>query len=290
MAKVYTDMAICYDFDGTLSPGNMQEYDFIPQLNLKSNAFWEKVTERCKDSDADNILAYMQLMLEEANAKSIPITKEAITQYGQKIVLFSGVGSFFNRINDYAKERKVMVKHFVISSGLREMIKGSPIAEYFEKIYASSYIYDANDVAKWPALAVNYTTKTQFLFRINKGVLDVWDNRKINDYVPMQDRVYPFNRMVFIGDGSTDVPCMKLVKQLGGHSIAVYKPRSSMKTAVNLLGQERVNFIAPADYKEGTTLDKQIKAIIDKVAADAAVEKLERASRSSTAKTKKVPS
>lgn len=278
MAKKHIKMAICYDFDGTLSPGNMQEHDFIPNLNLKSKDFWDEVKRRSKESEADNILVYMAVMLEKAYANpDVQVSKKAITAYGKKIKLFPGVAKYFDRVNHFARERQVALQHFIISSGLREMIQGSPIAKYFEKIYASSFIYDQHEVARWPGLAINYTTKTQFLFRINKGVLDVWDNDTINDYIPMQDRPIPFGRMIYIGDGSTDVPCMKLVKAHGGHSIAVYKPGSSKGrlVAAKLLQENRVNFIASADYQINKALDKQVKAIITKVASDAEVERLE---------------
>ncbi|MCB2226715.1 MAG: haloacid dehalogenase-like hydrolase [Desulfarculaceae bacterium] len=280
MAAKHTPMAICYDFDGTLSPRNMQEYDFLPQLSLKSNAFWREVADKAKKHKADNILIYMTLMLEKALASGeVQVSRSAFAEYGKTVELYDGVEGYFDRINEYARRHKVNLQHFIISSGLREMIQGSPIAKHFKEIYASGFRYDQHGVAKWPGIALNYTTKTQYLFRINKGVLDVWDNETINDYVPKADRPVPFHRMIYIGDGTTDVPCMKLVKEQRGHSIAVYRPRSSdsRQLAATLMSQQRVNFIAPADYRPGKPLDHQIKAIIDKVAADAMVERLERA-------------
>ena len=282
MAPRHTPMAICYDFDGTLSPRNMQEYDFLPQLNLSSKAFWKEVAKKARDYEADNILIYMTLMLEKAAASdTVRVSRQAFSDYGSTVELYQGVKEYFERINEFARLQKVKLEHFIISSGLREMVEGSPIARHFKKIYASGFRYDQHNVAKWPATALNFTTKTQYLFRINKGVLDVSNNEKINDYIPKRDRPFPFTRMVYIGDGSTDVPCMKLVKEQGGHSIAVYRPGSTPKkeSAAKLLEEGRVNFIAPADYRKGKTLDSQIKAVIQKVAADAAVERLERASQ-----------
>lgn len=161
------------------------------------------------------------------------------------------------------------------------MVQGTSIALHFKKIFASSFIYEQHGVAKAPGLAINYTTKTQFLFRINKGNLDIWDNSKINDYQPKDERDVPFEQMIYIGDGTTDVPCMKLTKDQGGHSIAVYQPGSSPKkrSAEQLQVENRVNFVAPADYREGKMLENQVKAVIQKIATDFEVRKLERSSR-----------
>jgi hypothetical protein len=253
----------------------MQEYDFIPQLKVKSKRFWSDVGKRAKSQEADEIITYMCVMLEKAAASNnVRITRDDFVNYGKKIDLFPGVKQWFRRIKKYAKSQGVILEHYIISSGIREMIEGTPIADEFKKIFASSFIYDQHDVAKWPGLAINYTTKTQFLFRINKGVLNVWDNEKINKYVPKQDRPIPFNRIIYIGDGSTDVPCMKLVKDQEGHSIAVYKPNSrKKKLAKKLLSEDRVNYVLPADYSGGKQLDRKVKAIIRKIAADFMLQK-----------------
>ena len=175
-----TPFVIAYDFDGTLASGNMQEYDFIPELGMESHEFWEKVGDLAKTQDADPILSYMQHMLHQAEIKKIPVRKSNFEDYGKKIHFFKGVEAWFARINSYAKSHNVNVEHFIISSGLREMIAGTSIAKEFTKIFASGFMYDHHDVAIWPALAVNYTTKTQYLFRINKGSLEVHDNTVIN--------------------------------------------------------------------------------------------------------------
>jgi len=273
-------MAICYDFDGTLSIKNMQEYDFIPQLKMTSKTFWNSVKRRSIEQKSDEILTYMLMMLEKANQARIQIKREAFVNYGKNIDFFPGVEEWFKRMNDFASKKGIKLQHFIISSGIGEMIEGTSIHKEFEKIYASSYMYEQNGVAHWPALALNYTTKTQFLFRINKGFLDVWDNSKINKFIEKPDRPIPFPRMIYIGDGSTDVPCMKLVKEQGGYSIAVYQPGSAKKklTATNLLTEDRVNFVTPADYRKGKKLDQQVKSIISKISADHLVQKLEKES------------
>lgn len=266
-------VAVCYDFDGTLSPRNMQEYDYIPKLRLSSRDFWREAHERARAQDADEILAYMCLMLEKATpASGVKITKRAFIDYGRTVRLFPGVPGWFPRINAFGGRLGASVKHFIISSGIREMILGTPIAREFERIYASSFMFDPNGVAYWPALALNFTAKTQFLFRINKGVLDPWDDSRINDFIPMAERPVPFSRMIYIGDGSTDIPCMKLVKEERGYSIAVFPPGRGRKVSADrLLKENRVNFTAPADYRAGRPLDLQVKATLRKIMAEHAV-------------------
>lgn len=273
MAKRAT-IAIVYDFDGTLSPGNMQEYDFISQLRIPPKRFWREAEEKASHDKADKILTYMHLMLEKAHTQGISVHKTAFRAYGRNIVLFDGVRTWFERINQYGKSHKSNIEHYIVSSGIYEMLDATPIKKHFKKIFASSFVYNNSGVACWPAIAINYTTKTQFLFRINKGCLDISDDSKINKYVPQEERPVPFSRIIYIGDGSTDVPCMKLVKEQGGHSIAVYKPRASRKKALSLIKQGRVNHVLPADFRKGRPLEKVVKLIIQQIEADFALKQL----------------
>lgn len=277
MARKHVPLAICYDFDGTLSPGYMQNYDFIPKLGMKTGEFWAEVKKLTRDQHGDEILIYMGHMLRKADANAVSVKREAIEKFGESIELFEGIEGWFSRVNEYGRSKEVGVQHFIISSGLREMIRGTRIGKQFREIFASGFWYDHEGVARFPALGVNYTTKTQYLFRINKGSLDVWDKDKINSYVPPDERPVPFRNMVFFGDGETDIPCFRLVKDQGGHSIAVYKPRAKKGgkgVAEKLIEQGRVNFAVPANYSEDSEADQAIKAIIDKVAADAALRRL----------------
>jgi hypothetical protein len=270
LPRALIPFAICYDFDGTLAPGNMQERDFIPAIGMNRKVFWNEVKALSKDHEADEILMYMWLMLEKANAARVEVRRKNFVSYGKKLKLFKGVSSWFKRINAYGKLGGLKITHHVISSGIREFISGTPIKPYFKDIYASSFLYDHHGIARWPALALNYTTKTQYLFRINKGVHDVFEHNKLNEYVKPEDRAVPFTNIVFIGDGETDIPCFRLVKDLGGHSIAVFTPHShtAKSRSRNLLADGRVNFIAPADYSEKKQIDITIKAIMEKVAAN----------------------
>ncbi len=276
MPRKTVKVAIMYDFDKTLSPKDMQEYDFIPDIGIKPSAFWKESNDLAKNNNMDKILAYMYLMIKKAGENNIPITRESFVGKGKHVELFKGVTTWFDRVNEYGKTKGIVIEHYIISSGLKEIVEGTPIADKFTKIYASEFYYDVNKVAKWPAMAVNYTSKTQFLFRINKGVLDVTDDFEINRYIQKEDRVIPFTNMIYIGDGFTDVPCMKLVKVNGGHSIAVYQPGSTTKkeTAEKLIQENRVNFMAGADYSAGKTIEKIVFGIVDKVYADSIVNKM----------------
>lgn len=276
-------VAICYDFDGTLAPGNMQEYGFFPGLTDDNRRnFWNYSAALAKQNGANQILAYMQLMLEKAkeskNQTDTPLktTRKAIQEYGKSIKLFPGVDTWFKRIREHGKTRNLQVEHYIVSSGLKEMIEGSPIAKEFAKIYACSFMYDHNDAAMWPAQVVDCTSKTQYLFRISKAAHDLSETKELNARIDEKDRHVPFHRMIYIGDGSTDVPSMMVVRSRGGYSIAVYQPksRSKRKEALGLLNDERVHFCFPADYREGKPLETTVKAILDKAKADWDVELL----------------
>ncbi len=274
--KKAVKIAIAYDFDGTLAPGNMQEHTFFPSMNIPAAEFWAKANQIARENDMDEILAYMQLSLDEARLRNLPIRRQDFENYGKGITFFDGVEGYFERINKYAEELGVELQHYIISSGLREFIKGTSIAKHFTNIYASGYRYDANDVAVWPALAINYTNKTQYLFRINKGINNSYDNSLINKYLPEEERPVPFRQMIYIGDGETDVPAMKMIKYQGGTAIGVYndkigptKDKLSPKQACeNLIIQNRANYIAPANYTEGSELDRLIKLVIEKIKAE----------------------
>ncbi len=264
-------VALMYDFDKTLSTKDMQEYGFIPDLNMTANAFWEEVKALTDSEEMDNILAYMYLMVEKCREKKIRITREEFNKLGEKIKFFDGVKTWFSRISREGEKLGVRVEHYIVSSGIKEIIEGTEIAKNntFKKIYACEFMYDYNGTILWPKFAVNYTAKTQFLFRINKGVLDINSKsaERLNDYTQDKDRRIPFKNMIYIGDGLTDVPCMKLVKVNGGQSIAVYNPGQGKEIAQKLIKNGRVNFCVPADYSEGSDLEAIVLAIMNKIKA-----------------------
>ena len=255
-------VAIMYDFDKTLSPKDMQEYAFIPGIKMKSEEFWDKCTKLMNEKNMDQILAYMYVMLTEARGKML-LNRDEFKKLGESVKLFNGVRTWFKRVNTYGEKLGVQVEHYIISSGLKEIIEGTPIACEFKMIYAAEFCYDEKNVPIWPAMAVNYTSKTQFLFRINKGVLDVTEHTRLNEYTPEDRRRVPFRNMIYIGDGFTDVPCMKLVTVNGGYSIAVYQ--EDIKTANAMIRQGRVDFTAYADYSKGSKMEKLVFTILDKI-------------------------
>ena len=263
-------VALIYDFDGTLSPGNMQEFGFIQAIDTTPQQFWEMSDELAKGQDASNILSYMKMMFDEARRKGILLKKQDFNDFGRKVEFFPGVLEWFKLIRDYGESKGVTIEHYINSSGLAEIIEGTPIASEFKRIYACSFIYDEKGEAIWPGVAVDYTAKTQYLFKINKGIMSMRDNQLVNKSQAEDKKRVPFPHMIYFGDGETDVPCMKIVKMWGGHSIGVYDPASEKKKAYTreLLKDRRVNFITPADYRVGGRAYRLTCAIIDKIKAD----------------------
>ena len=263
-------IGLIYDFDGTLSPGNMQEFGFIQAIGQTPEEFWAKSDGIAKGQDASNILAYMKLMYDEARKNNIRLTRADFKKYGADIKLYEGVREWFRNVNQYGKEHGVIVEHYINSSGLTEIIEGSPIAKEFKHIFAGSFIYDDNGVAEWPGIAVDYTAKTQYLFKIQKGIFSSRDAQRVNESWAEDDKRIPFPNMIYFGDGVTDVPSMKLVNMFGGNAIAVFDPAVPKKkeAAQKLLRQGRVNFITPATYTKDSRTFRLVCAIIDKIKAD----------------------
>ena len=266
-------LAICYDFDKTLTPDDMQAQGYIQSVGYDVDRFWEETNELTHGNGMDSNLAYMYKMVREAEGNLV-LNRKALMDYGARVKVFPGVGTWFERIRAYGREQGVLVEHYIISSGLREMIEGTEMARNgaFERIYASSFLYNDRGVAVWPAQAVNYTNKTQFLFRIEKGTLDVNDPA-VNDWFPDEKMRVPFRNMVYIGDSDTDIPCMKLVNANGGHAIGVYDPVTEKKEKVHrMIRDHRIRYYAAADYTEGSELDTLVKQIILRTAANEVLE------------------
>jgi 2-hydroxy-3-keto-5-methylthiopentenyl-1-phosphate phosphatase len=269
-------IAIVYDFDGTLSPQPMQEYTVLPKIGIDSKTFWNGVNEEAHKTGSDSMLVYMRLMLREANKREVSIKREDFAKLAKSIEYFPGVETWFTRMNAYVKKRsgaKVKVQHYIISAGQKEILDGVSIRKHFKQIYASEYHFDHNGVADFPKVLINDTTKTQFLFRVNKGreVL----NESINEHMPENQRPIPFTNMIYIGDGMSDVPSMALTKKNGGHTIAVHDPqkKSGRDQCISLMKAKRVDLIAPADYRKGSKLATQVELLLDAVIANIAYDK-----------------
>jgi phosphoserine phosphatase len=263
-------IGLIYDFDGTLSPGNMQEFGFIQAVGQTPEEFWTKSNNIAIGQDASDILAYMKMMFDEAKKNGIKLTRERFRSFGSDIKLYEGVREWFKNVNEYGMQHGVVVEHYINSSGLREIIEGSPIAGEFKHVFAGSYIYDEKGEAEWPGIAVDYTAKTQYLFKIQKGIFSSRDAHKVNESLSDEEKRLPFTNMIYFGDGETDVPSMKLVTMFGGNAIAVFDPARPKKKEVarKLLRQGRVNFITPASYTKDSRTFKLVCAIIDKIKAD----------------------
>ena len=265
MQKQMPIVAFLYDFDKTLCTTDMQNYSFIPSLGMTPGEFWPVANDFGSANRMDGILAYMYTMIRESERKHVPFSRQDLVEKGRNIVLYPGVEDWFQRINAFGAELGVQVEHYVISSGLKEIIEGCDISREFKEIYASEFYYDEDGKPAWPKLAVNFTAKTQFVYRINKGVLDVSDDKTLNDSMPDDSKRVPFTNMIYVGDGLSDVPCMKMMRAYGGQAIAVYQESNRMGVE-DLLAKGRVDFIFKADYREGTTLDLTVKNIIRKMA------------------------
>ena len=252
-------VALIYDFDKTLCTKDMQEYAFIPSLGMDSVTFWKEVNDFASKNQMDPILAYMYMMTKMARGKVL-LTKNVLREQGKTVELLPGIPEWFSKIREFGETEGVMIEHYIVSSGLTQIILGTGLADEFSGIYASEFLYDENGVPIWPGLALNYTSKTQFIFRINKGIRDITEAKALNSFTPQTERRIPYRNMIYIGDGLTDVPCMKLVKLNGGHSIGVYQGDDDSQVC-DLIRHDRVNYITRADYR----FDQELASIVKKL-------------------------
>lgn len=267
-------MAIIYDFDKTLTPEDMQNYSFIPALGMTPAQFWGATGEFSAKTGVERILSYMYMMIYMARQKGIKMTREWLRSLGKDIKYFEGVTTWFNRINAYGIANGVRVEHYLTSSGTKEIIDGCSIAKEFRMIYGCEFLFDDETHEPiWPKFAVNYTQKTQHLFRISKGVIEATDDDRLNEKTPV--RRIPYRNIIYLGDGMTDIPMMILVKQNGGRSIAVY-PRGKKDKVAQLYEDGRVNYICVADYSANSELEKVMKLIIDSISIASMLDKKEK--------------
>lgn len=261
-------IALVYDFDGTLSPKPMQEYTFFPKIGENPKAFWQEVNRLAAKHEAEGLITYMHLMYKKAKERGIEIRREELVELGRDVELFPGVEEWFDKINDYVKVQtggQIAIRHYMISSGLKEIIEGTRIYKNFHNVFASEYFFEAYDLP-YPKRVITDTSKTQYLFRINKGIEEL--SKSINSHMPEDKRPIPFSNMIYYGDGETDVPSMAVTRKSGGHAIAVYPPRSERKQCVDLFKAGRVDYFAPADYRENSALYNRSCLLIDKIIAD----------------------
>jgi len=267
-------IALVYDFDGTLSPQPMQEYTVLPKIGIEPARFWAIVNREARESRSDPMLVYMRHIIEALEREKVDVKREDFARMASAIVYFPGVTTWFSRVNAYVarrSKRRVKLHHYLISAGQKEILEGVSIRKHFRRIYASEYHFNHHGVATFPKFLVTDTAKTQFLFRINKGIEDVTES--INEHMPESDRPIPFQNIVYVGDGMTDVPSMALTKKNGGHAVAVYAPRGERggrATCMKLLDAGRVDFVAEADYRKSSKLSRRVELLLDAIIANVA--------------------
>jgi haloacid dehalogenase-like hydrolase len=266
-------IALVYDFDGTLSPKPMQEYAFLPKIGADPSAFWAESNALAKRTQADPLITYMHLLYKKAEAKGVRIDRRDLVAQGRLVALFPGVEAWFDLVGDYVKRHAqshgVALRHYLVSSGLVEIIEGTSIFKRFHNVFASEYWFEAYDLP-YPKRVITDTGKTQYLFRINKGVEDLGES--INQHMPEAARPIPFANMIYFGDGDTDVPSMAVMRKNGGHAVAVYPPAKSKAKCVDLFKAGRCDFFAPADYRTGSDLFKRTCLLLDRILADIRVQ------------------
>jgi len=266
-------IALVYDFDGTLSPRPMQEYAFLPKIGVDAAAFWAESNALARKAQADPLITYMHLMYQKAKARGVRIDRRDLVQQGRQVELFPGVEGWFDIIGNYvrthAQSHGVSLRHYLVSSGLTEIIEGTSIYRRFHNVFASEYWFEAYDLP-YPKRVITDTGKTQYLFRINKGVEDL--GASINQHMPEDERPIPFANMIYFGDGDTDVPSMAVMRKNGGHAVAVYPPGKSKAKCVELFRAGRCDFFAPADYRRGSELFKRTCLLLDRILADIRVQ------------------
>ena len=256
-------VAIMYDFDKTLSSDDMQNFGFVPSLNMTPAEFWSLTQEIGEKEGLEGTMAYMYMMVKCCKDKGIKLTKSLLNEVGKNIKYYEGVTTWFKRINQFAEEQGLEVEHYIISSGNKEIVDGCSIAPNFKQIYGCEFFFNEDGEAIWPKISINYTSKTQFLFRISKGALDASDDKTVNTKI--ETKRIPFHNFIYLGDGLTDIPCMQLVKEKGGKSIAIY-PKGNKEKVIKLFEEGRVNYLCSADYKAGSNLEKIIKLILTQMA------------------------
>jgi 2-hydroxy-3-keto-5-methylthiopentenyl-1-phosphate phosphatase len=266
-------IALVYDFDGTLSPQPMQEYTVLPKIGVAPVEFWAMVNREARETESDPMLVYMRHIIEALERVKVDVKREDFAVMARAIEYFPGVATWFGRINAYVRKRsrgQVKVQHYLISAGQKEILDGVSIRRHFKRIYASEYHFNHHGVATFPKLLVTDTMKTQFLFRINKGIEAVTES--INEHMPEDERPIPFQNMIYVGDGMTDVPSMALTKKNGGHTVAVYDAQGDKgrATCVKLLDAGRVDFVAEADFRAGSRLTRRVQLLLDAIVADVA--------------------
>lgn len=271
MAVPQTTIALVFDYDQTLSPRYMQDDVLFPEFGIHPASFWQKCNELVKDQQWDGELAYLKCLLDYLSMDQV--SNKRLEELGANLEFFPGVSEMFEEIprlclTPQHKAVGIKVEYYIISSGLKALLDGSPLRHLVKEIYGCEFGEDAQGKISFPKRTISHTTKTQFLFRINKGLLSY--EQDVNDHMPDDLRPIPFENMLYVGDGPTDVPCFTVMKRFNGHALAVYNPlddsRRSFDKCFNLIQTSRVKHIAPADYQAGSHLRLILEKMVTSMA------------------------
>ena len=262
-------IALVYDFDGTLCPRPMQEYAFLPKIGEDPAKFWSESNRIASQQKADPLITYMHLLYKKAKDRGVRVDRDDLVAQGREVELFPGVREWFDEINAYVAQHGnasgISLRHYLISSGLTEIIEGTPIYQNFHNVFASEYWFEAYDMP-YPKRVITDTGKTQYLFRINKGIEDLGES--INEHMPEAERPVPFSNMIYFGDGDTDVPSMAVTRKNGGYAVSVHPAGKARSKCVKLFEAGRCDFFAEADYQRGSELWTRTRLLIDRIIAD----------------------
>jgi hypothetical protein len=291
MAVPQNTIAVVYDYDQTLSPNYMQEEVLFPAFGIDARRFWKKCQELVANEGYENELAYMRVMLEYLDIDRP--TNARLRELGRELRFYPGLPEMFEDFNaglltPQHEAHGIRLEHYIISSGLKALIDGSRVAPHVKAVFGCEFAEDAQGRITFPKRVISHTQKTQYLFRINKGLLEL--SQDVNDHMPAEVRPVPFEHMIYVGDGPTDVPCFAVVRQNGGHAIAVYNPadetRSSFKKCYQLTTHaNRVRHIAPADFRAGSHL----RLLLEQMVEDVATRILDRRARETEAAVVRAP-
>jgi hypothetical protein len=274
MSIPQSTIAVVYDYDQTLSPTYMQDEVLFPAYGIDPARFWKKSQQLVRDEGWESELAYLKTLLDSLPMD--PPTNEDLVRLGANLKFYPGLPEMFGELNSLLNDAHhaigIRIEHYILSSGMKALIDGSALKPFVKEIFGCEFATDSHGRITFPKRVISHTQKTQYLFRINKGLLDL--SQDVNDHMPQELRPVPFPNMIYVGDGPTDVPCFTVMKQFGGQSIAVYNPNdptlNSFRKCYQLSAHaNRIKHIAPSDYRSGShlrlILDEMIREIANRM-------------------------
>ena len=264
-------IAIVYDYDRTLSPRPMQEDVIFERIGVEASKFWSMADELKGNKSYEDELAWIRLLLDNPSFRCL--SNLDLEGMGRNLKFYPGVPEMFAELevglhSDKYLRHGVALEHYIVTSGLKSVLAGSILSQNVQAIFGCELDEDEEGRVYWPKRIISHTAKTQYLFRITKGLEYVDLSHDVNDHMPEPERRIPFSNMLYIGDGPTDVPCFAVISSRGGKSLAVYDPSSkvSFATCMSLREAQRVDEIAEADYRQNTHLRRLMEHYVIQMA------------------------